>query len=77
MVIELKLSFTDEFAAGSDEPLEFVHTLSAPDGMEITGGQLFVEQTGGGDFKRFSFRIDRDSDGHAQFTILEDVKTGT
>lgn len=77
MVIEVQLSFTDQFGDGTTEPMEFTHTLSAPDGFEITGGQLFVERGGGGELDRFSFRIDRDEAGQAQLTILEDVTSGT
>lgn len=78
MVIEVQLSFTDQFGDGTTEPLEFTHTLTAPDGFEITGGQLFVERGGGGELDRFSFRIDRNAEtGQAQLTILEDVTSGT
>lgn len=73
MVIELKLQFKDAYLEDPDEPLDFVHTLSAPEGFEITGGQIFVERAGAGDFERFSFRIDRDNDGKAKFTIIEGV----
>jgi len=72
--VELKLTFTDTYVEGESEPLEFVHTLSAPEGMEITGGQIFVENKQGG-FERFSFRIDRDKDDKPSLTILEDVKS--
>lgn len=76
MVFELKLQFRDDYVEpGSDdeEPLEFIHTLSAPVGMEITGGQIFVENTATANLERFSFRIDRDDDGKPSLTILEDV----
>jgi len=70
--VELKLVFTDTYVEGESEPLEFVHTLSAPEGMEITGGQIFVENKAG-NFERFAFRIDREEDDKPKLTILEDV----
>lgn len=75
MVIELKLTFKDVDFEDEENPLEIIHTLSAPAGFEVTGGQLFVEQPGTGDLERFSFRIDRDQEGKAQLVILEDVRT--
>lgn len=72
MVFELKLSFKDDYE-GDEDPLEFVHTLTAPDGMEITGGQIFVENPTTSNLDRFSFRIDRDESGAATLVILEDV----
>ena len=73
MVIELVLNFRDDDMEGEEEPIEFSHTLTAPVGFEVTGGQIFVERLGGGDLDRFSFRIDREQDGSARLTILEDV----
>jgi hypothetical protein len=52
-----------------------VHTLGAPEGLEITGGSIFVENPGTSDLERFSFRIDREEDGRAKLTILENVNT--
>lgn len=75
MIIELKLEFKDEFFDGEEEPLTIIHTLNAPAGFEITGGQLFVENPNNSDLERFSFRIDRDDIGAASLTILEDVNT--
>lgn len=72
MVFEVKLTFKDNLSE-DDDPLEFVHTVSAPEGFEVTGGQLFVERRPNGDFERFSFRIDRDKDGKAEFIILENL----
>lgn len=72
MVIELKLTFKDEVGEIAG-PIEFIHTLSAPADMEITGGQLFVENPQTSELERFSFRIDRDETGKAQLTILENV----
>ena len=74
MVIELKLTFKDTQFEEEEEPLEIVHTLSAPAGFEITGGQMFVENPSTSQLDRFSFRIDREDDGTAKLTILEDVK---
>ena len=74
MVTELVLTFTDALVDG-DDPLEFTHTLNAPEGFEVTGGQLFVERPGTGELDRFSFRIDRDDDGRAKLVIMEDIKT--
>jgi hypothetical protein len=73
--VELRLVFTDTYVEGESEPLEFTHTISAPEGMEITGGQIFVENPNTGDFQRFAFRVDRDEDGKADLNILEDVKS--
>ena len=74
MVIELKLSFKDEYAEG-EEPIDFTHTLTAPEGMDITGGQIFVENPTTSELQRFSFRIDRnEEDGTAKFVILEEVQ---
>lgn len=74
MVIELKLTFRDEWPDNEgSEPLEFVHTLTAPEDFEITGGQLFVENPKTSELQRFAFRIDRDDEGKASLTILEDV----
>ena len=72
-VVELKLEFKDTFFEG-EEPLAFVHTLAAPEGFEITGGQIYIEKRTEGNFERFSFRVDRDENDHAQLTIMEDVK---
>jgi hypothetical protein len=74
MIFEVRLDFKDGLS-GDPEPLEFGHTLSAPEGFEIIGGQLYVEHPSNGKFERFSFRIDRDSEGKALFTILEDITT--
>jgi hypothetical protein len=74
VVFEVKLTFKDNLSE-DDDPLEFVHTVSAPEGFEVTGGQLFVERHPNGDFERFSFRIDRDKEGKAEFTVLEDLNT--
>jgi hypothetical protein len=75
MVVELQLVFKDEYTEGDagDEPIEITYTLTAPAGMEVTGGQIFVERTGGGELDRFSFRVDRDRQGVASLTILENV----
>ena len=73
MAVELRLTFKDNYVEGESEPLVFTHTLAAPEGLDITGGQIFVESPAG-DFDRFSFRIDRDDNGQAKLTILEDVK---
>lgn len=73
MVVELVLKFTDEYTGGAGDPIEFTHTLTSPPGMEITGGQIFVERTGGGELDRFSFRVDRDDLGAAKLTILEEI----
>jgi hypothetical protein len=67
MIFEVRLDFKDGLS-GDPEPLEFGHTLSAPEGFEIVGGQLYVEHPSNGKFERFSFRIDRDSEGKALFT---------
>lgn len=74
MIIELKLTFKDTQFSEEEDPLELVQTLGAPSDFEITGGQIFVERVGGGELDRFSFRIDRDEDGKAKLTILEDVR---
>lgn len=75
MVIELKLEFKDEYVVGDDvEPVEFTHTLNSPEGFEITGGQIFIENSQNSDLQRFSFRVDRNEKGAAKLTILEDVK---
>lgn len=73
MVTELVLTFKDE-ELGGDEPLEFAYTLNAPDGFEVTGGQLFIENPKTSDLKRFAFRVDRADDGTPSLNILEDVK---
>lgn len=73
MVVELNLVFKDEYTEGDGDPIEFSHTLTAPAGMEVTGGQIFVERLGGGELDRFSFRVDREPDGSAKLTILEAV----
>jgi hypothetical protein len=72
MVFEVKLTFRDNLSDDED-PLEFVHTVSAPEGFEVTGGQLFVERPSSGDLERFSFRIDRDEEDKAKLTILENI----
>ena len=74
MIFELKLTFKDHYIEGEEEPAEFIHTLSAPPGMEISGGQIFIENPSTGDLKRFSFRVDREDSGEASLTVLEDVK---
>ncbi|HJS82562.1 MAG TPA: hypothetical protein VJ742_06970 [Nitrososphaera sp.] len=71
MVIELNLVFKDAYLEGEEEPLEFAHTLNAPDGFEVTGGQLFVENPKTSELQRFAFRIDRDSDGKANLVVVE------
>lgn len=74
MVIELVLTFKDEYADdGLPGESSFTHTLTSPEGFEITGGQIFVENSGDSNLKRFNFRIDRDDDGVASLTILENV----
>ena len=75
MVVELKLEFKDGYSAEGDDNIAFVHTLSAPEGLEITGGQIFVENPQTSELDRFSFRIDREEDGTAKLTILEDVSS--
>ena len=78
MVVELVLSFKDEFAAGDpgkDGMMEFAYTLNSPQGFEVTGGQIFVENSTNSDLQRFAFRIDREDDGTAKLVVLEDVKT--
>lgn len=71
--VELRLVFTDTYVEGEDnEPMEFTHTLSAPEGLEITGGQIYVENKAG-TFERFSFRIDREDGDKPKFVIIEDV----
>lgn len=74
MVIELMLTFTDNYPDENGDPIEFVHTLSSPDGMEITGGQIFVENITTKNLDRFTFRIDRAPDGKAILTIMEEVE---
>lgn len=74
MVIELVLNFKDEYADGEVAgESSFTHTLTSPEGFEITGGQIFVENSNTSDLQRFSFRIDRDDDGKASLTIMENV----
>jgi hypothetical protein len=72
MVTELVLTFKDLLGAEVDEPLEFCHAMTAPEGFEVTGGQIFVENSKTNDLERFSFRIDRSDDGKPSLTILED-----
>lgn len=69
MVTELVLVFRDPDAG---PPLEFTYTLNSPEGFEVTGGQLFVENPQTSELERFSFRIDADEDGRSSLTILED-----
>jgi hypothetical protein len=71
MVIELHLTFQDEYSDAPDKNSEFSYTLNAPEGFEVTGGQLFVENSATSDLERFTFRIDRDTEGKANLTILE------
>lgn len=71
MVVELILTFKDEFSDDPDKTSEFSYTLNAPFGFEVTGGQLFVESRENSDLERFSFRIDRDAEGTPSLTILE------
>jgi hypothetical protein len=76
MIFELKLEFKDTYVEpGTDdeEPFELTHTLAAPAGMEVTGGQIYVENLATANLARFSFRIDRDDDGKPSLTIMEDV----
>lgn len=73
MVIELVLDFRDDDGQGGP-PFQFSHTLTSPEGFEVTGGQIFVERVGGGELDRFSFRIDRDAEGLASLKIMEDVR---
>lgn len=73
MVTELVLTFKDPTGGGDEgAPLEFVHTLNAPAGFSVTGGQLFIENQVTSDLKRFAFRIDVDEDGTPDLVILED-----
>lgn len=73
--VELKLTFTDTYVQeGESEPFAWVHTLAAPEGLEITGGQIFIENKAG-TFERFSFRIDREDMDKPKFVIMEDVET--
>lgn len=74
MIIELAMRFKDSFAEGDEDPMDLVYTLNSPEGFEITGGQLFVENPKTNDLQRFAFRIDRDEEGKATLNILEDVK---
>ena len=75
MVLEMKLEFVDgEFP--DENPMSIVHTLSPPDGFDITGGQIFIENPDTSELQRFSFRVERNEDGRAELTILEDVKSG-
>ena len=74
MVTELVLTFKDDVSDGEEEPLEFVYTLNAPSGFEVTGGQLFIENPSTSDLQRFSFRIDRNDKGQASLVVLEGVK---
>ena len=74
MVIELVLTFKDEYLDGENEPLEFTHTLNAPAGFAVTGGQIFIENPTNSDLKRFAFRVDHEDNGNPKLTILEDVK---
>lgn len=72
MIVELKLIFKDAYGAPDDDPAEIVYTLSSPEGFEVTGGQIFVENPDTANLDRFTFRIDRDevTEG-AKLTILE------
>jgi hypothetical protein len=71
-VTELVLQFKDNLAEGDEgEPLEFGYSFTTPEGFEVTGGQIFVEDSTTSDLKRLSFRIDRDEEGAPSFTILE------
>lgn len=73
MVVELQLTFKDEMLTDDSEPMEFTHTLSAPEGFAVTGGSIFVENSLSADLKRFAFRVDKAEDGTPSLTILEDV----
>lgn len=76
MIIELVMTFKDELSDATDGTSDIIYTLNAPDGFEVTGGQLFVENPNSRELQRFSFRIDRDSEtGKSKLTILEDVKS--
>lgn len=70
MVIELVMQFTDEVEG--EDPREITYTLSAPNGFEVTGGQMFVENPNTKELDRFAFRIDRDPSGTASVTVLEE-----
>lgn len=72
MVVELVLTFKDEYADdGLPGESTFTQTLTTPEGFEITGGQIFVENTETSDLQRFSFRIERDDSGRAQLVVME------
>lgn len=71
MVIELVLNFKDEYSENPSGTSEFSYTLNAPEGFEVTGGQIFVEHAETSDLQRFSFRIDRDDDGKATLNVME------
>lgn len=72
-VTELVLQFTDTLMEGDEgEPLEFGYSFTTPEGYEVTGGQIFVENSVNSNLERLSFRIDRAEDGTPSFTILED-----
>ena len=72
MVIELVMTFKDSLSDDPDGESDFSYTLNAPVGFEVTGGQMFVENSNTSELKRFSFRIDRDDEGAPSLTILED-----
>jgi len=42
MVIELVMTFKDSLSDDPDGESDFSYTLNAPDGFEVTGGQMFV-----------------------------------
>jgi hypothetical protein len=73
-VIELVMSFTDSLSDDPSGTSEFSYTLNAPFGFEVTGGQLFVENPSTSELERFSFRIDRDTEGTPSLTILENPR---
>jgi len=71
-VTELVLQFTDNLMEGDEgEPLEFGYSFTSPEGYEVTGGQIFVENSTNNNLERLSFRIDRDDEGAPSFTVLE------
>lgn len=73
MVVELVLTFKDEYADdGLPGESSFTYTLNTPEGFEVTGGQIFVENADTSDLQRFAFRIDRDDDGKAVLNVMED-----
>lgn len=71
-VTELVLQFTDNLDEGDEGgPLEFGYSFTTPEGYEVTGGQIFVENSVTSNLERLSFRIDRDDEGKPSFIILE------